>query len=413
MPAPRTLGKRHSLTPHPFHPLAPPPGPGPAPATPALTARRRTCCGPCSSPASRWVGGPYVPYPPACLGALLACERRSVASPHARLLRLPNLRAPPSIPCLRVRSATLLPRCSAASPRASRCTCTRSTALAAWPPWPACCTRCGRYREGWRRSCRRRRRRRQQQQQQQCGRGARSSCAGVAGHCWPVAQPPCEPAALPPPLSLPPTPPPHPTHTGGPERDASQGAHLRLLPLLGPHLLRHGRARRPARQVRVCLAVVGLCAGGLAGRPALGRRLQAALPAAVAHPLPPTPAHPAWRRARVEAACREIGGQLVEAGQEARSSSLGSHRFSFSFLARNWNSAWGERARWAQSAWRWGGVGGQLCPSWAGCVGALGHCAWLLPRPGTRDSCLNPRWPHLLLNPAAGGSPGQSSCGSV
>ncbi|PRW60951.1 uridylyltransferase [Chlorella sorokiniana] len=46
-------------------------------------------------------------------------------------------------------------------------------------------------------------------------------------------------------------------------------------------------------------------------------------------------------KARVEAACREIGGQLVEAGQEARSSSLGSHRFSFSFLARNWNSAWG------------------------------------------------------------------------
>lgn len=45
----------------------------------------------------------------------------------------------------------------------------------------------------------------------------------------------------------------------------------------------------------------------------------------------------------MEAACREIGGQLVEAGQEARSSSLGSHRFSFSFLARNWNSAWGER----------------------------------------------------------------------
>ncbi|KAL4438995.1 hypothetical protein ABPG77_006932 [Micractinium sp. CCAP 211/92] len=46
-------------------------------------------------------------------------------------------------------------------------------------------------------------------------------------------------------------------------------------------------------------------------------------------------------KSRVEAACREIGGQLVEAGQEARSSSLGSHRFSFSFLQRNWNSAWG------------------------------------------------------------------------
>lgn len=43
--------------------------------------------------------------------------------------------------------------------------------------------------------------------------------------------------------------------------------------------------------------------------------------------------YPCLHRARVEAACREIGGQLVEAGQEARSSSLGSHRFSFSFLA--------------------------------------------------------------------------------
>lgn len=46
-------------------------------------------------------------------------------------------------------------------------------------------------------------------------------------------------------------------------------------------------------------------------------------------------------KSRVESACREIGGQLVEAGQEARSSSMGSHRFSFSFLQRNWNSAWG------------------------------------------------------------------------
>lgn len=43
----------------------------------------------------------------------------------------------------------------------------------------------------------------------------------------------------------------------------------------------------------------------------------------------------------MEAACREIGGQLVEAGQEARSSSVGSHRFSYSFLQRNWNQNWG------------------------------------------------------------------------
>ena len=54
------------------------------------------------------------------------------------------------------------------------------------------------------------------------------------------------------------------------------------------------------------------------------------------------------RRARVEAACREIGGQLVEAGQEARSSSAGgnTHRFSFSFLQRNWASAWGACVWW-------------------------------------------------------------------
>lgn len=73
--------------------------------------------------------------------------------------------------------------------------------------------------------------------------------------------------------------------------------------------------------------------------------------------------HHHCRRTRVEAACREIGGQLVEAGQEARSSSMGSHRFSFSFLARNWNSAWGEclgQRIWggvAEMAWR----GGSAC----------------------------------------------------
>lgn len=60
---------------------------------------------------------------------------------------------------------------------------------------------------------------------------------------------------------------------------------------------------------------------------------------------PAPPARPTTRRARVEAACREIGGQLVEAGQEARSSSVGSHRFSFSFLQRNWGRAWGECRR--------------------------------------------------------------------
>lgn len=76
-------------------------------------------------------------------------------------------------------------------------------------------------------------------------------------------------------------------------------------------------------------------------------------------------------RARVEAACREIGGQLVEAGQEARSSSLGSHRFSFSFLARNWNSAWGEGAV-AAAAWPrlCGGRGGSLM---GGCQKPLGR----------------------------------------
>lgn len=49
-------------------------------------------------------------------------------------------------------------------------------------------------------------------------------------------------------------------------------------------------------------------------------------------------------RIKVEAACREIGGKLVEAGGDVAkgaAASLGAHRFSFSFLQRQWNSNWG------------------------------------------------------------------------
>lgn len=48
-------------------------------------------------------------------------------------------------------------------------------------------------------------------------------------------------------------------------------------------------------------------------------------------------------RSRVEAACFNIGGKLVEPGQEERLavSAGGSHRFSFSFLHRQWNKGWG------------------------------------------------------------------------
>lgn len=49
-------------------------------------------------------------------------------------------------------------------------------------------------------------------------------------------------------------------------------------------------------------------------------------------------------RYKVEAACREIGGKLVEAGGDPSKSAQalgGSHRFSFSFLQRQWNSTWG------------------------------------------------------------------------
>ena len=43
---------------------------------------------------------------------------------------------------------------------------------------------------------------------------------------------------------------------------------------------------------------------------------------------------------KVEAACKQIGGHLVEAGDEARSASSGKHRFSFSFLNRQWHKGW-------------------------------------------------------------------------
>ncbi|KAL3142750.1 hypothetical protein ABBQ38_003051 [Trebouxia sp. C0009 RCD-2024] len=45
-------------------------------------------------------------------------------------------------------------------------------------------------------------------------------------------------------------------------------------------------------------------------------------------------------RDKVELACKQIGGHLVEAGEEARSASSGQHRFSFSFLNRQWQKNW-------------------------------------------------------------------------
>ena len=42
----------------------------------------------------------------------------------------------------------------------------------------------------------------------------------------------------------------------------------------------------------------------------------------------------------VEEACKKIGGQLVEVGDEARSASIGQARFSFSFLNRQWHKGW-------------------------------------------------------------------------
>ena len=47
-------------------------------------------------------------------------------------------------------------------------------------------------------------------------------------------------------------------------------------------------------------------------------------------------------REKVEALCSQIGGKLVEVGEEERSLSPPSaHRFSFSFLHRKWQSGWG------------------------------------------------------------------------
>lgn len=43
---------------------------------------------------------------------------------------------------------------------------------------------------------------------------------------------------------------------------------------------------------------------------------------------------------KVEEACKQIGGHLVEVGEEARSASSGQHRFSFSFLNRQWHKGW-------------------------------------------------------------------------
>lgn len=45
-------------------------------------------------------------------------------------------------------------------------------------------------------------------------------------------------------------------------------------------------------------------------------------------------------RDKVEKACQQIGGHLVEVGEEARSASSGQHRFSFSFLNRQWHKNW-------------------------------------------------------------------------
>lgn len=47
-------------------------------------------------------------------------------------------------------------------------------------------------------------------------------------------------------------------------------------------------------------------------------------------------------RQKVEALCSRIGGKLVEVGEEERSLSPAStHRFSFSFLQRKWQTGWG------------------------------------------------------------------------
>lgn len=43
----------------------------------------------------------------------------------------------------------------------------------------------------------------------------------------------------------------------------------------------------------------------------------------------------------VEEACRTIGGKLVESADHGAPSSSGPHRFSFSFLDRQWRANWG------------------------------------------------------------------------
>lgn len=45
-------------------------------------------------------------------------------------------------------------------------------------------------------------------------------------------------------------------------------------------------------------------------------------------------------RERVQAACADIGGRLVDPGDEQRATSEGTHRFSFSFLNRQWQAGW-------------------------------------------------------------------------
>lgn len=58
----------------------------------------------------------------------------------------------------------------------------------------------------------------------------------------------------------------------------------------------------------------------------------------------PLPPRCAGCRYKVEAACREIGGKLVEAAGDVSkaAAALGSaHRFSFSFLQRQWATNWG------------------------------------------------------------------------
>ncbi|KAK9860410.1 hypothetical protein WJX84_010817 [Apatococcus fuscideae] len=45
-------------------------------------------------------------------------------------------------------------------------------------------------------------------------------------------------------------------------------------------------------------------------------------------------------RSKVEKACAQIGGKLVDAGEEEKTASAGTHKFSFSFLNRQWGKGW-------------------------------------------------------------------------